>query len=304
MFEALVVPRLRECVGEEVLVTAEVCCFGLGESAIADRLGDLMHRDRQPSVGTTVGVCTCTCRIRARGSRNVVEPQLEQTIAAVASRLGPFAFSQSDLRTRTAPPTLAEVVGNMLRERNETVCTAESCTGGLIGGMLTEVAGSSAYYAGGWVTYSNAMKASQLGVLARLIEAHGAVSAPVAEAMALGAIDRSGATYAVSVTGIAGPGGGGPDKPVGTVFIGIGHRVGNAAPTVDVRRLVIPGSRAMVRERTVTAALQLLRFHLLGVAASAAGVSDSAGAEGTMIAWEVPIDRASTGSSSESQVTE
>lgn len=286
MFERLVEPELTRDQGDEILATAEVFCFGLGESAIADRIDDLMHRDRNPSVGTTVGTCICTCRIRARGSRPTVASQIEQTIVDVESRLHPYVYARCDLQGDPAPHSLAEVVGHLLRTRSATVCTAESCTGGLIGAMLTEVAGSSEYYAGGWVTYSNALKASQLNVPGDLIEARGAVNAPVAEAMAIGALKQSQADYAISVTGIAGPAGGTADKPVGTVFIGIGCRDRHGKPVVDVRHLVIPGPRSIVRERTAMAALQLLRFNLIDVSSRELSNSD-AGSTGAMrISWE------------------
>lgn len=134
-----------------------------------------------------------------------------------------------------------------------TLATAESCTGGLIAAALTAVPGSSAVVGMGWVTYSNAAKTALLGVPADLLVQHGAVSEPVARAMAEGALARSGADLAVSCTGIAGPGGGTPGKPVGLVFIAAARR---GAPTL-LRREVFPGDRAAVRAATVAAALAL-----------------------------------------------
>ncbi|MBV9750625.1 MAG: nicotinamide-nucleotide amidohydrolase family protein [Acetobacteraceae bacterium] len=144
---------------------------------------------------------------------------------------------------------------DLLRVRGLTVATAESCTGGLIVAALTSVAGSSDAVACGFVTYSNAAKTAMLGVPAELITAHGAVSEAVALRMADGALQRSKADLAVAVTGIAGPGGGSPEKPVGLVWFGAGRR--GSAPWAE--RKVFPGDRADVREATVRRALRVLR---------------------------------------------
>ncbi|HVO04818.1 MAG TPA: CinA family protein [Candidatus Cybelea sp.] len=131
------------------------------------------------------------------------------------------------------------------------IATAESCTGGLVAGTLTAIAGSSDVYDRGWITYSNEAKREQLGVSEALLEAHGAVSGEVAEAMAKGALHRSTADVAVSVTGIAGPGGGSPEKPVGLVFIGLARKDGWS----QVERCQFDGDRDAVRAQTVTRAL-------------------------------------------------
>ena len=140
------------------------------------------------------------------------------------------------------------------RSRGWRVATAESCTGGLIAAALTHVAGSSDVVDRGFVTYSNEAKVEMLGVGPAAIAAHGAVSGPVAAAMAEGALARSNADAVVAVTGVAGPGGGSADKPVGTVWFGSARR-GAAART---ERVVFPGDRAAVREATVARALALL----------------------------------------------
>ena len=140
------------------------------------------------------------------------------------------------------------------RARGLTLATAESCTGGLIAGVLTEIAGSSEVLDRGFVTYSNAAKSDMLGVPPELIEANGAVSSPVAASMATGALLRSQAAFTVAVTGIAGPGGGSESKPVGTVWFGI---AGREAPTLTERR-VFPGDRTAVRRATVERALAML----------------------------------------------
>jgi PncC family amidohydrolase len=142
-------------------------------------------------------------------------------------------------------------------ERGLTLATAESCTGGLIGYALTEISGSSAYYVGGLVSYSNDLKEKHLGVDATTLEKHGAVSAQTCVAMALGARERYGADMAVSVTGIAGPDGGTDTKPVGLTYVGVADAEGS-----DVRRFVWTGDRHDNKFRSAEAALQLLRDRL------------------------------------------
>ncbi len=149
---------------------------------------------------------------------------------------------------------------SLLREKKLTVATAESCTGGLVGAMITEVPSSSDVYLGGWVVYSNAMKAGQLGVDQALIQQHGAVSQAVAHALAQAAAQRSGANLAISITGIAGPDGGTPDKPVGTVWFGLTTRDPNhpQTPTTQTHLQTFAGDRQRVRQSAASHALQTL----------------------------------------------
>jgi nicotinamide-nucleotide amidase len=148
------------------------------------------------------------------------------------------------------------------RARGVRLATAESCTGGLIAAGLTAIAGSSDVVECGLVTYSNAAKTALLGVPAPMIAAHGAVSEAVARAMAAGALARSGADLAVSVTGIAGPGGGSETKPVGLVWLGLA-RGGRLAPRAEAQRCLFGGDRAAIRAASVTAAVAMLRAAIL-----------------------------------------
>lgn len=259
MFEDYVRPILSAGVGD-VILTAAIPEFGMGESQAAELLGELMQRDRNPTVGTTASGSVVTARIRVSGERAWAEHSLQQTVEQVRSAWQPYAFADHD-------ESLAEAVVGLLKSRGETLVTAESCTGGLLGAMLTEVAGASAVYAGGWVTYSNEMKSDCLKVSASTIEQHGAVSSAVAEAMAEGALRNSTANYALAITGIAGPEGGSAVKPVGTVWIGLAFRNGDSIRSRS-RCFLFSGDRVTVRERAAKAALQLLRFHLLGVSES------------------------------------
>ena len=156
------------------------------------------------------------------------------------------------------PETRVERLAAALLARSATLATAESCTGGLVAAACTSLPGSSVWFERGFVTYSNAAKREMLGVAAELIDTHGAVSGEVAAAMAEGALKRSPATYAVAVTGIAGPGGATPGKPVGTVWIAVGERGVAAVPTL----LQASGDRAAIRAQTVLTAFDLLLARL------------------------------------------
>jgi len=149
--------------------------------------------------------------------------------------------------------TLEESLGELLRKNCASVAVAESCTGGLVGARITDVAGSSEYFAGGIIAYSNEVKIRELGVSVELLAEHGAVSDPVARQMAEGVRKRFGSRYGIGVTGIAGPGGGSEAKPCGTVFIGLA-----SADDVSVGRFVFEGDRTSVRIQSVIAALELL----------------------------------------------
>jgi nicotinamide-nucleotide amidase len=227
--------------------------FGLGESAIAERLGNLMDRARNPSVGTTVSGGVVSLRITARfDDRAQADLQLDQTADQCRAALGDLIYGQED-------QTLASVVGQLLAQSKLTVATAESCTGGLLAKMLTDVSGSSRYFQRGWITYSNPAKTQLLGIPADILDRHGAVSEPVVAAMAEAARQRGDTNFALSISGIAGPEGGTAAKPVGTVCIGLADSGG-----VTSRTFSFPGDREMIRDRSAKMALALLRFRLLG----------------------------------------
>ncbi|MBX2851301.1 MAG: competence/damage-inducible protein A [Phycisphaeraceae bacterium] len=258
MFEHEIEPAIQDRAGTaRTILTAKLNSFGSGESDIADRLGPLMARDRNPLVGTTVANGYVSVRVRSEHEDpRQAKALLEEALAQAKDKVGPLAFGQNEV-------ALQDVVIALLTEQGKTIAVAESCTGGLISGMLTDVPGSSASVLGGWVTYANEMKAEQLGVPMALIEQHGAVSQQVVEAMASGALEQSGADFALSTSGIAGPGGGSKDKPVGTVWIGMAYREGEAVKAI-ARLAILPGDREAVRDRSAKCALQLLRLQLMG----------------------------------------
>jgi nicotinamide-nucleotide amidase len=255
MFFDHVAPQLITTAPDQVLLTAQVQEFGMGESVAAERLGDLMDRNNNPLVGTTVSDAIVFARIRVHGDARWASTQIEQTVARIEQAWHPYVFGSTGA-------TLAEDVGEMLRHSKTTLAVAESCTGGWLGKMIVDVPKSSDYFIGGFVTYSNAMKSRWLDVPQLLIDQHGAVSLPVAEAMATGALRASGADHAIAITGIAGPDGGTVLKPVGTVHIAIAAQ-GRAQRAPHSRHFVFPGDRLAIRDRAAKAALQMLRFALI-----------------------------------------
>lgn len=254
IFEREIGSVLRPDPGRTVAVRV-IPTFGLGESSLADRLGELMSRDRNPLVGTTASQGVVTCRVRYEGPPQDAERALDETERAIRDRVGVAA-----LRTGAGPEPLGAAVGELLRERGQTLGTVESCTGGLLGAMITFLPGSSDHYAGGAVTYADALKSGVVGVPDGLLREHGAVSAEVAQAMAGGGLGVTGADHALAITGIAGPAGGSPDKPVGTVWIALASR-GEARP--DARRFLFAGGREGVRVWAARSALGMLRLRLL-----------------------------------------
>lgn len=265
MFAEEVVPRLRGRFNlGSVIGSRKINIFGKGESEVEAMAMDLTFRGRDPEVGITAHDATISFRIRARGA--TPEAALiasEPTAAIIRERFGDFIVGEGDI-------DVAEAATALLLGRGVTLATAESCTGGLLGGAITDQGGISACYLGGVVSYTNEAKADLLGVDPALIEAHGAVSPEVAEAMAVGARNRFGADLAISVTGIAGPSGGSPSKPVGLVYLGLASAGGVASRKLE---LGPEQPRPIIRSRTVKHALNWIRLHLLRNPAASASPS-------------------------------
>jgi len=256
MFQREVAPELETIAAGQVLVSRRLRCFGTPESELGVRLRDWMVRGRNPEVGTTAELGEITLHIRARAPSGAeAQTLLDDAEREIRRRLGIVVFGRDD-------ETLAGVVGRLLLDATATLSTAESCTGGLVGEMLTAVPGSSRYYLGGVVAYANEVKQQWLHVSPQTLERHGAVSEAVARAMAAGARAVFGSSYALAVTGIAGPAGGSVEKPVGLVFLGL------ASPrSVSARQLLCGPQtpRQVIRERAARSVLNLLRLELLGV---------------------------------------
>jgi nicotinamide-nucleotide amidase len=254
MFERSVWPRIVAAADGRAIVQRVIHSFGMSESEIGHRIADLMERGRNPSVGTSAADLIISIRINAAAAPPDEAARLADSDAAeVRSRLGHCIFGEGE-------QSLATAVAQLLIGRGATVATAESCTGGLIATRLTDVPGSSAYFVQGLVTYANEAKERLLGVAAGLLREHGAVSEPVAEAMADRCRKISGTDYALSVTGIAGPTGATADKPIGLVYVALAGPAGVKAREL---RLGATLTRAQVRDRAAKAALNMLRLQLL-----------------------------------------
>ena len=252
MFDDAVVPLLRRALPpESEFVCRTLRTTGIGESIVQERIqGDLQSLVES---GLEVGYCARVGQVDVRlAARGANAGQLVRAAEAIVrGRLDAHTFAEEDEELET-------VIVRLLTGRKQTLAVAESCTGGLIANRITNVPGASVVFLSGFVTYSNAAKEKFLRVREEILVQHGAVSEEVARAMAEGARQQTDADYALSVTGIAGPAGGTPAKPVGTVFIGL------ATPkTVFVKGNFNPYDRPTFKEATANQALELLRRRIL-----------------------------------------
>lgn len=252
MFKASVVPLLQRVLPLEAgFVCRTLRATGIAESVVEERVGGSL----QPLVkeGLDLGYCARPGQVDVRlaSQQNNAQELVSRAEAIVREKLGPHLYSQGE-------EEIEATVIELLAKRNKTLAAAESCTGGCIAHRVTNVPGASAVFLAGFVTYSNAAKQKFLGVRAQTLDAYGAVSEPVAIEMAQGAREKTGADYALSVTGIAGPAGGTKAKPVGTVFIGL------AGPfDTIVERNFNPFDRETFKQVTSQQALDLLRRKVL-----------------------------------------
>ncbi len=256
MLRDLVVPQLQKRAGGATIVRRVVSTAGRGESWVEEQVHDLypVWLARRPAISTTIlaSLGQVDLHLSARGgpSESLGEA-VQDAVDEVCARLALDVVS-------TSGASIEQVVGALLVAAGWRVAFAESCTAGLATARLVNVPGSSAYVDRSVIVYSNEAKVAELGVSADLLHAHGAVSDPVARAMAQGLRKRSGVEVAVAVTGIAGPGGGTPEKPVGTVYIAC------VAPGVEeVRAMRLPGTRDQIRGMSALMAIDLLRRVLL-----------------------------------------
>ncbi len=248
-------------------VEVRVSC--LPESVVEERIAPVYERFGDQDVSILARPGEIRLRLRAGGPVTARAPRLAEMEAAVRKALGDAVFYVGAVEDGIE---FEAAVGGLLAERGETVAVAESCTGGLLGQRLTAVAGSSAYFVGGLLTYSNELKMRLLGVPRETLAKHGAVSKPTALAMAAGARERCGSDYGIGITGVAGPDGGTRLRPVGTVHIAVRGPAGtaDARPFMDDPPGVcshfearFPGDRARVRQLSTQFALELLRRMLL-----------------------------------------
>lgn len=239
--------------GIETAVLKVAC---LPESEVEERISPSYAELGRERVTVLAKPGEIRVEVTASGSSEARAEELARAMARLRELLGAVVFTEAD-------EELEEVVGRLLRGAGATVATGESCTGGLVASRLTNVAGSSDYFLGAVVAYANEVKEGLLNVPAELLRTHGAVSEPVARALAAGAQRVLGATFGIGVTGVAGPGGGSADKPVGTVHVAV------AGPEGDLqhRHACFPGDRQRVRWQTSQLALELLRRELVRRAA-------------------------------------
>jgi nicotinamide-nucleotide amidase len=253
MFEETLEPFIKQRT-EGSIVSRTLWFTGIGESALAEKVQDLLDAS-DPTVAPLAGQGKVRLRVTARAaSLEEAEKRIEPVAEEILNRLKKYYFGEDD-------ETLEGVVGRLLTEKGATLALAESCTGGLLAKRLTDRVGSSAYFVEGLVTYSNEAKERLLGVPHELLVEHGAVSEPVARAMAEGVREDADTDYGLSITGVAGPDGGTEEKPVGLVFVGLSDVSGTVAEKLDLSAWA--RSREAIRERSANRAFDLLRHRIL-----------------------------------------
>jgi nicotinamide-nucleotide amidase len=256
MFADFVLPKLKAAAGEIYVKRRILRVAGMGESAVDEAIAPIYKAYENVQTSILFNKTEIELQLIARSySEEKAENILAELAGKIREKLGSAVFAMNG-------ELMEEIVGKLLIEMGKTVSIAESCTGGLIGERLTDVAGSSEYFIEGAVTYANEAKIKSLNVAPEIIEKHGAVSAETAEAMARGMREKSQTDYAVSVTGIAGPSGGSDEKPIGTVFVGYS----DAKQTKSIK-VILPGDRFLIRWRASQTALDYLRRQILKNAA-------------------------------------
>ena len=257
MLDDQVIPwLLQQLPHEACMLSRTFQTFGMSESAMDEALAGAID----PSAGRLsfrASFPQVSVRVSVTGKRTDVEAKLDELAEIVRSRLGPAVIAEGET-------TMEEVVGQLLRERRRTLAVAESCSGGLLGHRVTNVPGSSTYFVGGVIAYSNELKQQLLGVKHTTLAAHGAVSEETVREMALGIRQATGADLGIATTGIAGPEGGTPEKPVGTVAIGLAAE-GLGPEPVRSRVYRLWGNRDWIKLLTSQVALDWVRRHLLGL---------------------------------------
>jgi nicotinamide-nucleotide amidase len=252
MFERQCLPRLSRVVPRDVIRTVFLRVTGMAESDLDELISPVYKKYTNPATTILAANGDLQVHLRARcGTEADADALLTEVAAPIELLLGDRLYS------RNGDP-LEVVVGQMLRQRHATVSVAESATGGMLGERFTSVAGSSEYFVGGFITYTNAMKIELLGVGPEVLDTCGAVSKETAEAMAIGARRRTNATYALSITGAAGPDSGGEKVPVGTFYVAVADAAG-----VNVVNRQFLGDRQRIRIFTTQMALDMLRRRMM-----------------------------------------
>ncbi|MGZ4031080.1 MAG: competence/damage-inducible protein A [Tumebacillaceae bacterium] len=246
MYQEQVLPILRNLQGakQQVIASRILRVYGLGESTMEMQIKDIIQQQSNPTVAPYASEGEAVLRLTAAAATEAEAMRLIAPVEqAIRERLDAYIYGIDE-------ETLPVTAGKLLREKGQTLVTAESCTGGMIGAALTDLPGSSDFFWGGFVTYHNNVKQNTLGVTEQVLREHGAVSSECAKQMAEGARAKAGTDWAISVTGIAGPGGATDTKPVGLVYIGV---AGPSGTTVQEHRM--KGDRHQIRLRAVKTAL-------------------------------------------------
>ena len=252
MFESACLPRLARLSTGERLSSRVYKVVGLPESEVDQRIAPIYKAYVNPTTTILAVAGAIEIHLRARAANeDEAQALLTELGDKIELALGDHVFS-------TRGESLEQIVAMYLNMKQKSVAVAESCTGGLLSERLTRVPGSSGYFLGGVVCYSNDLKTKLAGVPPALLEAHGAVSKPVAQALAEGIRNRSGANIGIGITGVAGPSGGTPEKPVGLVYISLADERGT-----QVREFRFPGDRERIRHWATQAALELIRRRMM-----------------------------------------
>lgn len=252
MFMDFILPKLRESAGQIFVKRKILRVSGIGESAVDEAIAPIYQAFETVDTSILFNKSEIEIHLTAKAkTENEATKVLEELAVKIATKLGLAVFAMNG-------ELMEEIVGKLLIESGKTLSIAESCTGGLVSERLTDVAGASAYFIESAVTYANEAKIKTLNVAPELIEKHGAVSKEVAEAMAKGMREKARTDFAISVTGIAGPGGGTEEKPVGLVFVGYADEFQTKS-----LKITLPGDRYLIRWRSSQAALDYLRRQIL-----------------------------------------
>jgi competence/damage-inducible protein CinA-like protein len=251
LFEEQCIARLRAKLPEQFIVTRELKITGMGESQCDARVAPIYKAFTDVQTTILAGAGEIQLHLKTRAIKlDTAQKRVDELVELLEEELGDFVFSDNG-------DSMEQIVGYYLQMRNATLAVAESCTGGLIGERITSVSGSSRYFLGGAIVYSDEMKTEMAGVPARLIDKEGAVSSKVATALAEGIRARCGSTLGIGVTGVAGPNGGTADKPVGLVF----HALASEGGTEVIERK-FPGDRKRIRWFASQQALDMVRRKL------------------------------------------
>jgi nicotinamide-nucleotide amidase len=252
LFESAVSERLRAKVSKQFIASRVLKITGMGESACDARVAPIYKRFTDVDTTILAAPGEIQLHLRTRGESNeAADSRLDELVNLLEAELGDFVYSDNG-------DSLEQIVSYFLQMRNATLSVAESCTGGLVAERLTSISGSSRYFIGGAVTYSNELKVQMADVPQDLIDVYGAVSEPVAKALAEGIRKRCGTTLGLGITGVAGPTGGTAEKPVGLVF----HALSSETGTEVIKR-TFPGDRARIRLFASQQALDMVRRRLM-----------------------------------------